>query len=296
MLGHLKVRLASLQEEIVKSLSQGPVNDDPKYIPNGVDLEAGCNLLARYQDDWADIHEANEKNIRLALETDTFILKLKESFHSQWNNISLLQGLVSHIPAINKEICVIMDSLGNLESSFTDVEVALFALEDTIETRKLQEKQLDQRFQIAIYQERRQTEYNDLSTRLQKSYEKQVQELEVKRVLNLPNAEPRLNFFSGVSYDSSLQIENNPNAQMQKTFMSDINLEIVDLDEEEEECEEIEEVEDEENLLEKSELSDTLQTVDILDTKSSSNNDTSFYFTPDSTVDKLESLSLDPKC
>ncbi len=53
---------------------------------------------------------------------------------------------------------------GALESSFGDVEVALLALEDTIDARELQENQLEQRFQMAMYQERRKAEFMDLSS------------------------------------------------------------------------------------------------------------------------------------
>ncbi|QQP58532.1 Dysbindin, partial [Caligus rogercresseyi] len=135
MLGHLK--------EIVKSLSNVPVSsEEPKYIPENVDLEA-ANQWERSTMPMRgtfDCHEA-----------DATILKLKDSLDSHTNT--------RH----QRGYSGIMNTLGSLDSSFTDVEIALFALEDTIETRKLQEKQLDQRFQIAIYQERRQAEFNDLS-------------------------------------------------------------------------------------------------------------------------------------
>ena len=55
--------------------------------------------------------------------------------------------------------------VGNLESSFGDVEISLLALEDTIDARELQERQLDQRFQLAMYQERRKAEFNELSSK-----------------------------------------------------------------------------------------------------------------------------------
>ena len=47
---------------------------------------------------------------------------------------------------------------------FSDVEISLLALEDTLDARELQERQLDQRFQLAIYQERRKAEFNELAS------------------------------------------------------------------------------------------------------------------------------------
>ena len=54
---------------------------------------------------------------------------------------------------------------GTLESLIGDVELALLALEDTIDAREMQEKQLDQRFQLAMYQERRKAEFNELASK-----------------------------------------------------------------------------------------------------------------------------------
>ena len=55
--------------------------------------------------------------------------------------------------------------LGTMESLIGDVEIALLALEDTIDAREMQEKQLDQRFQLAMYQERRKAEFNELASK-----------------------------------------------------------------------------------------------------------------------------------
>ena len=57
-----------------------------------------------------------------------------------------------------------MATLGEMESLFSDVEISLLALEDTIDAREMQEKQLEQRFQMAIYQEKRRAEFNELSS------------------------------------------------------------------------------------------------------------------------------------
>merc|ERR1711976_721662 len=89
-------------------------------------------------------------------------------------------GLVVTIPEINTQIRGVMDSLGQLENLFMEVEVALLALEDTIDARDAQEKQLEQRFQLAIYQERRRQELDELEARLEMEYQKKLKEKEVK--------------------------------------------------------------------------------------------------------------------
>lgn len=71
--------------------------------------------------------------------------------------------LLSQVPKVNEQIQGVLDTLGQLESLFSECEVALLGLEDTINAKELQEKQMDQRFQVALYKERRQAEYEELA-------------------------------------------------------------------------------------------------------------------------------------
>ena len=73
-----------------------------------------------------------------------------------------------------------MLTLGKLENLVVEVEVALLALEDTIDAREAQEKQLEQRFQIAIYQERRKQELEELEARLENQYQRRMKERMLK--------------------------------------------------------------------------------------------------------------------
>jgi len=50
---------------------------------------------------------------------------------------------------------IIISSVGALQELFEDVEGALFQLEDMVETQDLQERQLDHRFQFALYKEKK---------------------------------------------------------------------------------------------------------------------------------------------
>ena len=50
----------------------------------------------------------------------------------------------------------------NVQCAFDETEEALLMLEDLIETQELREKQLEHRFQLALYQERREAELDDL--------------------------------------------------------------------------------------------------------------------------------------
>ena len=52
--------------------------------------------------------------------------------------------------------------LAAVQGLFEDVEKSLILLEDMIEVQELQEKQLDRRFSLALYKERRNNELSQL--------------------------------------------------------------------------------------------------------------------------------------
>ena len=84
---------------------------------------------------------------------------------------------------MTEELEKALNVLGDLESLFSDVEISLLALEDTIDARELQEKQLEQRFQLAVHQEQRKAKFNELSNQLQGEYQKKKIESDKRKVL-----------------------------------------------------------------------------------------------------------------
>ena len=73
--------------------------------------------------------------------------------------------------------------LGDVESLFSDVEISLLALEDTIDARELQEKQLEQRLQLDMHQEQRKAKFNELSNQLEGEYQKKKVASDKRKVL-----------------------------------------------------------------------------------------------------------------
>ncbi|GFT72270.1 uncharacterized protein NPIL_38601, partial [Nephila pilipes] len=56
----------------------------------------------------------------------------------------------------------LMGKIGELEGLFEEVEDALINLEDVIEIQELQERQLDHRFQLAMYKEKKLADFEDM--------------------------------------------------------------------------------------------------------------------------------------
>ena len=95
MLGNLKNRFLSLQEDITSSVRQFTptqnVVDACEY--EVINPYAGGNLLAAWQVKWEELHRSHERNARKAAKCDKIINKSNQSIEKQWKNIMTLQIL-----------------------------------------------------------------------------------------------------------------------------------------------------------------------------------------------------------
>ena len=84
---------------------------------------------------------------------------------------------------MTEEVEKALTVLGDVEALFSDVEISLLALEDTIDARELQEKQLEQRLKLDMHQERRKANFNEVSNQLEGEYQKKKVESDKRKVL-----------------------------------------------------------------------------------------------------------------
>jgi len=205
MLLGLRERLAGLGEELLEKVAPvapglqpttGESNTNsgranPKTSPDGIktlavqdnaclvagaSASAGSGVLTHYQEAWASIHQGALDVKDQAVLTDREISNLHSSFSNSWRAVSQLSSLLpTSLPALNRDIEVTMTMLAELENLFMEVELSLLALEDTIDLRETQERQLEERFQMALHQERRRQELQELEQQLEASYRKKVQ-------------------------------------------------------------------------------------------------------------------------
>ena len=213
MLGNIKNRFWSLQEEISSSVRQFTPAQDVEEATECDDINpyAGGGLLEAWQIKWEELHRAHEKNARKAAKCDKTITKINNAVDNQWKHIMTLQALgkyieinfyltinientclifcitppililVSQIPHLTDEIDKSIKILGAMESLFSDVEISLLALEDTIDARELQEKQSKRNFQLTMHQERTKAKFNELSSQLENQYQTKKREVETKK-------------------------------------------------------------------------------------------------------------------
>lgn len=111
--------------------------------------------------------------LRIYLQTvDESIGKLHKEVETKWRNITQCCAVINKLPEVIQEIEAITEKigtvelifmflninefiLGTLDLLFVTVEKSLIHLQDLIETRELQERQLDHRFQLALYKEKK---------------------------------------------------------------------------------------------------------------------------------------------
>lgn len=171
MFGSFRDKIQSVQEGITASfhrISSGESSRPVEY--RTVNLNAGADILQRYQTEWQDGHQLAEENAAKAQAIDEVIGSLHVTFEKQWTGITQLNTTMAAIPQVISSTQTLMEQLGNLQELFDEVEHNLLQLEDVVETQEHQERQLDHRFQLAMYKEKKLQELERVRERLVKEY------------------------------------------------------------------------------------------------------------------------------
>lgn len=233
MLGNIKNRFWSLQEEISSSVRQFTPAQIVEEATECDDINpyAGGGLLEAWQIKWEELHRAHEKNARKAAKCDKTITRINNAVDNQWKHIMTLQALVSQIPHLTDEIDKSIKVLGAMESLFSDVEISLLALEDTIDARELQEKQSKRNFQLTMHQEKTKAKFNELSSQLENQYQTKKREIETKKTR--ANQERQKHYAEQFERDMNAYRNAGTTNRLAppKSFDPDASLETVDLNE-----------------------------------------------------------------
>lgn len=183
MFDSLRDKFQTVQEGISASFrglsSTDSANQRTHKKPH-VNYNAGADLLLKYQNEWSELHKLSEENAALAQAVDASIGILHNTCERSWNSVGQAALALAGVPQVLAEVQNLMVQLGDLMTAFDDVELGLAKLEDTVETQELQERQLDHRFQLALYKERRLAELEAARDTLAAEHSKRLQEHEIK--------------------------------------------------------------------------------------------------------------------
>ncbi|XP_076391631.1 dystrobrevin binding protein dysbindin isoform X3 [Megachile rotundata] len=158
-------------------------NPKPKKFINirNVNYNAGADILHKFQLEWNELHELAEENAGKAQEANKLIGTIYEKLENEWKNIMCLNSILAHIPKLNNAIQELMDQIGTLQEMFEEVESAIYRLEDLNEMLDLQNRQLDHRFQLALYKEKKLAELNVIKAKLANEHIDRVSKYELKQ-------------------------------------------------------------------------------------------------------------------
>lgn len=141
-------------------------------------LDAGADLLQRYQLIWKELHENTEQNARRAEEVDVLINNLFVEYDRKNEVLGKLHESVKSLPLILSELQSLTDVLATLDEEYDHVESALIQLENICEKQELQNAKLVDSQKLAAYRNRKMDDLEKLKVQLAKDHMKSVQKLE----------------------------------------------------------------------------------------------------------------------
>lgn len=111
--------------------------------------------MAEQERVWKELHDNNELNASKATEIDKEIQEIRFSSQRAVTNIADLNHSLNCVPAIKQTLNRCTESIEAVHRECASVEQGLFELEDLIEVLTLQEQQLNHRFEMAMYKEKK---------------------------------------------------------------------------------------------------------------------------------------------
>lgn len=155
MFGNLKERLINVGKN-VKLFSEAKSPQEPLYTNSTVNLNAGARILSYYQEKWEQLHELNEQNAKKASDLADTITSMHEKVSHDCRNVRDVTHLLNEgTSSILNTVENCLEQVDKLTDTIETVESDLLQLENLIENLELQEKQLEHRFQLALYKERK---------------------------------------------------------------------------------------------------------------------------------------------
>lgn len=142
------------------TLSSSSTSNDVRKVqrsnwPNTslINFNAGCQLLEQNEQLWEELHLTNELNAKRAEECDLIIGQLNDSVSKSCTDLSDINVSLEMIPNILQTLENCSASIIDVNDKCSEVERQLFELEDLMDVLQLQERQLDKKFEMAMYKE-----------------------------------------------------------------------------------------------------------------------------------------------
>lgn len=122
---------------------------------DAINFNAGCKLLDKNEQIWQEVHAMNKANAEKSETCDAMISMLSDSIKKRCIDLSDINVSMEIIPNIVETIEKCSAIMIDINNKCTEVENQLYELEDLMELLQLQEKQLDSKFEMALFKEKK---------------------------------------------------------------------------------------------------------------------------------------------
>lgn len=147
-------------------------------VPSHLNVAAGCSLLAKYEDDWQQIHGANEKNAEKAAQIANQISGIQDQASHQHRIMSELNSSLAGIPTLIAQLQASSQVLNSLEEMGKQLEIELEKLEDLCEECELQEFILEQQFQLSRHKQKKLNELEQYRQQIAQKHQSKIKDQE----------------------------------------------------------------------------------------------------------------------
>ncbi|XP_046973388.1 dysbindin [Vanessa cardui] len=203
MLGNLKEFISVVQDGLTSNNNLRQTLQEVQKVKNifrdkqkvtsetesRVNYGAGAELLEKYQENWAELHDNADKNAKAAEEVDKLILELHETTKVRLQSATELAQNLSHLPNLTASVAQCMDSLKNVQALLHEVENQLVEFEDIVERSNIEKWKLDHHYHLTLYKEKKMAGLEEIRNQLAKenlernneNERRQLAELQTKR-------------------------------------------------------------------------------------------------------------------
>lgn len=124
-------------------------------FPCDVNVAAGSNLLAKYEDDWKIIHAQNEENAKKSHEVAKQIQTIEKSMTTQHVVMTDLIHCLLGVPVLVEKLKTCQETLKEVENLTQIVDQELEKLEDLCEECELQAYILEKQCEISKFKQKK---------------------------------------------------------------------------------------------------------------------------------------------
>ncbi|KAM7355550.1 dystrobrevin binding protein dysbindin [Cochliomyia hominivorax] len=149
-------------------------------LPTDVNVAAGCNLLAKYEDDWKIIHQNNLDNAQKAQEVAKQIQKIEKCMTNHKVVMTDLIHCLVGIPSLVAKLKTCQDTLDEVNNLSQLVNKELEKLEDLCEECELQEYVLEKQCEINKYKQKKMEDLEMYRQKIALEHQQRIREHEEK--------------------------------------------------------------------------------------------------------------------